>query len=181
MSEQLLPASFAAELRAIERRLHTLETTARVGLSRIQTAEVAGPDTGPALGLDTFGNLSAGPGPAVTCTTGKSALVLGSAVISLGPTATYRNLGAKISFDVSGATTIAPTFLSTDGELIFSPTPADLTGYSLLATATFVDIVTTLNPGSNIFTMKFMYTAAGSGAASTAFRNMSLVVVPLDL
>lgn len=181
MSEQLLPETIGRVLADYDRRLRNLESTARVGLSQIKTAEVAGPDTGPALSLDVFGDLSAGPGPQVTCTTGKSVLVLGSVVCSLGQTAIYRNLGVKVSYGVSGATTIAPTFLSTDGELTFTPNSANLTSYSLLATATFVDIVTTLTPGQNIFTMKFMYTAAGAGASSTPFRNMSLVVIPLDL
>ena len=175
MAEQLLPESFGRIVADLDRRLRNLESTSRVGLNQIQTSEVAGPDSGPALLTDgTYGNLSAA-GPAATVTTGVKALVIGSAVLNCGIAATYRNTGSKISYAVSGATTINPDVTSTSGQLDNGAAAA------LSVTVTFVDVVT-LTPGTNTFTMKFAYTfPTGGGAASTIFYNMSLVVVPLDV
>jgi hypothetical protein len=177
VSEQLQPETLVRLLQAIDRRLHVLETTARVGLSRIQTAETAGPDTGAALVVGgAYGDLSV-VGPEVDVTTGVKALVIGSSQIYLGPAAVYRNSLAKISYAVSGETTINPGVLSPCG--LFSHDATAATAYDS-ATVTFVDLVT-LNPGVNTFTMKYAYDGAIGGAASTPFINMVIVVIPLDL
>lgn len=164
----------------LEARIKKLELSPQNGLSRIQTSEVAGPDGNNGLALDTWGAPTGGA-PTVTCTTGKKAIVIGSAELGLQQPAVYQNLGAKIGYAVSGATTINPTSTSPSGKQYFSASAAT-SPYGLGNTVTFIDIVDVLNPGDNIFTMKIRYEwSSGGGASKSIFSNMVLVVIPVDV
>lgn len=176
MAEILQPDTLARMYDDLDRRLRNLESSPRVGLSGIAAAEVIGPASDGALLVDgIYRDLTSG-GPAVSLATGTKAIVIGSAILYLGPTAVYKNWGSGVSYRVSGATTLSPnTVFMGEGKLNF-----DGTSY-IDATVSFVDLVT-LNKGTNTFTMQFKYeTPSGGGAASTLFQNMTLVVVPLNL
>lgn len=178
MSLGSTPDNIVAYVRDLEARIKKLELSPQNGLSRIQVAEVAGPDTYSLAVLDTWIDLSGGPGPIVTCTTGKKALVVGSAELALQNQ--NKNLGAKIGYAVSGATTIVPTSTSPSGKQYFTASAAT-SPYGTGNTVTFVDLVD-LNPGDNVFTMKYRFEwSSGGGLAWSTFANMILVVIPVDV
>lgn len=160
----------------ITRRLRALEGGARSGLSKIGVAEWNSVGSMPGLIVDgSYGDPS-GVGPVVTVETGERALVLGMSTLYLGPTATYRNWQSGISYAVSGATTIVAGHLGGAREGTMSHNGAEFCSASI----GFSDLVTGLNRGTNIFSMKFMYNApSGGGAASTLFENATLIVIPL--
>lgn len=104
-------------------------------------------------------------GPSVTITTGYRALVFIGAR-SMHSSVTAAGEHAKVSYAVSGATTIA----------------ASDTWSSYRAATTsnnnrnpIVHLTSALNPGSNTFTLKYKVSAAGTGT----FDNRSITVVAL--
>lgn len=131
-----------------------------------------------------YGDLSGvtGPGdlnygPAVTVNIGNSAraLVVIGCQMQCTPTGSNDSKGA-MSFAVSGATTIAPS----DGqglvffEQISDPTPINFLNW--VFRASYMHMVTGLNPGSNTFTAKYR---ADSGSGTTAnFTDRTIVVMP---
>lgn len=109
-----------------------------------------------------YAGLVAGTGPAVTVTTGTRALVLGGAFLS------SNSIGQKswVSVAVSSATTIAATD-STALEFQVYGSNAEHRG-------TFATLFTTLNAGSNIFTMQYRVSAG-----TTTVQDRELIVIAL--
>lgn len=105
------------------------------------------------------------PGPTVTVTTGSKALVIVGADLSRD--AASATSSVRMSFAVSGATTIAAGF-STNfaGAGLWQGNGSVLTG----SRAT---LLTNLTPGSNTFTAKY-YVSAATGT----FSNRQLIVLP---
>lgn len=100
-------------------------------------------------------------GPAVTLTTGTSALVL---IISGHVGVNTTGPGSSISFAVSGATTIAA---SDDYRAI----QGGDSGYNT-SSITMLTKLTTLTAGSNTFTMKYRQTSASTG--EYAYRSITV-------
>lgn len=101
------------------------------------------------------------PGPSVTATTGERALVF----ISVGTSNTSLAGGNTVSYALTGATERDPQFstcLRFDGV-----TAGDEMSYS-----TF-DMLTTLTPGSNTFTLKYR-----NGSGTATFKNRQIAVWP---
>jgi hypothetical protein len=109
-----------------------------------------------------YGDLAAGPGPAVTITTGTQALVWINATIA--------NSGANTSaasFDMSGASTIAANNawdIQQDG------------GAGTLNRYSSCTLITGLTSGSNIFTMRYL---VSSGASTGTFSRRRIQVMGL--
>jgi hypothetical protein len=101
-------------------------------------------------------------GPTVTVTTGATALVHLSCSMSILAT----NGAALVAFDVSGATTIAPD--DTRAILMDGVAGQNFNKQGLTCH------VKNLNPGLNIFTMKYRV-----GSSTGTFKNRELVVQPL--
>ena len=101
-------------------------------------------------------------GPAVTLTTGTKALVIVSAEISQGA----NNEGGRMSFAVSGATTIA----ASDAR-----SWTHIGGSSEFARASTAVRLSTLNAGSNTFTAKY----ATYYATTASFQNREIIVIDL--
>lgn len=112
--------------------------------------------------IATYGDLAT-VGPAVTVTTGATALVIFGAQIENSTGAG----GGLMSFAVSNATTIAAP--ATANALRFMASNADERN-----AASRVNWLTTLNPGSNTFTCK--YTTPTGGTA--AFSGRDIIVIP---
>lgn len=110
-----------------------------------------------------YGDIPAGtPGPAVTVTTGTSALVGVAAKIQN----TTNSVNSKASYAVSGATTIAASD-NTAVDMQFA------TAATTTLAASRVTMQTGLTAGSNTFTMKYRVTA-GSGT----FDIRHIFVIP---
>lgn len=120
------------------------------------------PNSGTTTSTSFTATLAGTPGtnPAVTVSTGTSALVIISADIS---TATAIPAGAFMSFAVSGATTIAA-----------SDTYAAKTTGTVTVGASRVIHLTNLNAGSNVFTLQYHVTSGPTGT----YANRSITVVP---
>ncbi len=106
---------------------------------------------------------SAGTGPAVTVTSGATALVSIAAVIQNGTGSTE----TAFSYQISGATTVAA---ADEWAVRFTPFTASIRGRHGA-----LDWRTGLTPGSNTFTMVYKST---SGAATATFDDRTIVVVP---
>lgn len=106
----------------------------------------------------TYGGLDTGTGPALTVTTGVSALVWATCDLSCGTAGQT----ARATFNVSGATTIAES----DALAVRNTTNATLSGS--------VPVKVALTPGSNTFTMTYRT----SGASTSTFANRRILVMP---
>lgn len=109
----------------------------------------------------TYGDLST-VGPSVTVTTGTRAIVMTYCRIE---TATSGALAA-VSWAVSGATTRS-------GGDSYSIMISGISSNQFVAAAD-IDFITTLNAGSNTFTMKYR----SNGAATASFSNRRILVMP---
>lgn len=98
-------------------------------------------------------------GPAVTAVTGTKALCL--MTMQVGP-----SVDVIVSIAVSGATTIAANADNADNALIYTLVGGNWSGFGYF---------TTLNPGSNTFTVKYSVTGGTS-----SFLRRRLLVVPLS-
>lgn len=108
----------------------------------------------------TYANLSNSPGPEVTVETGNSAIViLGAFMEHLSLTSAYN----RMSFDVSGATTIS----ASDRYSLASQSE-----FSMVAS--YSTMLTDLSPGMNTFTAKYRVTSATGN-----FANRRMIVIPL--
>lgn len=110
----------------------------------------------------TYGDLAT-PGPAVTSNTGSSAIVFVGGRI--GPN-TGATASVKMSWDVTGATTLAASDFWSAGEVGLGTAAAVYTCRWYLATG--------LTPGSNTFTARY---AVSSGTGT--FADRSINVIPL--
>lgn len=102
-------------------------------------------------------------GPAVTVTTGTKAIVCISSTLMNSGTAFF----SAASYAVSGATTIAASdawMIRLDGHSITSPSRWGS-----------VHFQSSLNPGSNTFTMKYL----AESTSSATFANRHITVIPL--
>lgn len=106
----------------------------------------------------TYGVLDTGSGPAVTVTTGNSALVWVTCDLSCGTAGQT----ARATFNVSGSTTIAES----DSLAVRNTTNAALSGS--------VPSKVALTPGSNTFTVTYRT----SGASTSTFVNRRILVIP---
>lgn len=104
-------------------------------------------------------------GPAVTVTTGTSAIVVVTASLNNNTSGG----GARVDFEVSGATSRA----ASDATALIHVTAAANQGHR----ASAITHVTGLTPGSNIFTMKYRIPPTGGGTATINDRH--LIVIPL--
>lgn len=110
-------------------------------------------------------------GPAVTVTTGTRAIVF----IQAGVNTTSTDSSAFFSVAVTGATTIAQSDTwacimdGTQGNFNFSGNPKDQHNRRMIT-----KMFTTLNAGSNTFTMKYKV-----GSATAHFHNREIIVLPL--
>lgn len=112
--------------------------------------------------VSTYGD-PATAGPAVTVTTGTSALVIEVAQMASGAAANF----AKMSVAVSGATTLAAS-------------DSNFAGHSAGAVdivCTRAVLVTGLTAGSNTFTLKY---ANSDNATTVAFERREIIVIPQD-
>jgi hypothetical protein len=103
-------------------------------------------------------------GPAVTVTSGTSALVIVGARMSVAGTSST----GYMSFAISGATTVAASDTFSMNESSGSGTFLDGVGQS------YASVITGLNAGSNVFTAKYRVT----GNTGT-WLNRQIIVVPL--
>jgi hypothetical protein len=126
----------------------------------ISTAAVA---TSQSTASTSFTDLATA-GPAVTATTGASALVIVSSDLGSDTASAF----AQASYAVSVATTIAAT---TDRGLQFR---AGIANQSVRAS--YAHLETALTPGSNTFTMKY---ETSSGGGNATFTNRRITVVAL--
>lgn len=102
-------------------------------------------------------------GPVATCDTGTSAIVMLAGHVGNNTTSAYSTMG----YAVSGASSIAAfDMIAVDGI-------ASATGSNVLGMCG-VDLVTTLSPGTNIFTTQYK---VGSGTG--VFSNRFIAVWPL--
>lgn len=115
--------------------------------------------------LGSFQDLTT-PGPAVTVDTGTKALVWFAA--SGGDTTTATSVN-EVSVAVSGATTIAA---SINWELRIQPGTANV-----FNRVSGLHVFTTLNAGSNVFTLK--YQGANGTAGQHFFNQREILVLPL--
>jgi hypothetical protein len=102
-------------------------------------------------------------GPAVTLTTGTKALVIFTSLAY----ASALNYESRVSFAVSGSTTIAASDSNGSLRARMSNGESDATRFSV---ATFV----TLTAGSNTFTMKYK-----AGGVTSYFSNREIIVIDL--
>jgi hypothetical protein len=107
-------------------------------------------------------------GPAVTLTTGTTALVSIKCALDDGADAIFGRMG----FAVSGSTTVAATDEYSIGAKVQQIFSASAEGY-LIFGATFV--VTGLTAGSNTFTAKYKKVATASGNPLFSERTLSVV------
>jgi hypothetical protein len=110
----------------------------------------------------TYGDLVAGPGPAVTITTGTQALVWINATLANSASST-----SAASFDMTGASTIAANNawnIQQDG------------GTGTLNRYSSCTLITGLTSGSNIFTMRYL---VSSGATTGTFSRRRIQVLGL--
>jgi hypothetical protein len=126
----------------------------------ISTAAVATSQSTPSNSFTDLGTV----GPQVTVTTGASALVIVSSDLGSDTASSF----AQAAYAVSGATTIAAT---ADHGLQFR---AGIANQSVRASCAHLE--TALNPGSNIFTMKY---ETSSGGGNATFTNRRITVMAL--
>lgn len=122
--------------------------------------------TGTTQSTDFTDLTTANDGPSVTCTTGTQALVFFSAQMW----ADTSEAQIRMNYDISGDTTRQPadeTGLTIDG----------LTGTSQVVQMGQYDVAQNLNPGTNVFTLK--YAASRSSPATCSFSGRRLLVLPL--
>jgi hypothetical protein len=157
----------------VERRLRALEGGTRTGLSKMGVAEwnsVGG------FGSLVVGGAWADPlglGPVVTIETGERVLVIAMTTIYLMPQAITKATQAGISFEVSGATTIAAGYPRTRESLMSS------TSEIYISCSVSLSDLVTVNRGENTFHLMFKYAFAGGGAGLPTFENALLAVIPL--
>lgn len=116
----------------------------------------------------TYTDLSDTVGPVVTVETGSSALVIVGA--QQGPTTGVFGRAVYMSFQVSGATSIAASDAWAFGESAYPSLTAKTIGSR-------AHLVTGLTPGTNTFTAKYRI-GAGSGSVVGTFEERRLIVMP---
>lgn len=139
---------------------HFVSTAANAIAARTPQAQTVAPGTETTTNTSYTSLTSAGP--AVTVTTGTAALILLSSKMTMNTNTAEMFASAA----VSGATTVA----SSDTNSI-SMQPATAAGNSIRVSAAF--FLTSLNAGSNTFTMQYRVTA-GTGS----YDRRHLAVIP---
>lgn len=117
------------------------------------------------------------PGPAVTMTTGIAAEVtFGAQMWTNDPAGNY---SASATVEVTGATTIVAPSTSFGAQGVSASSQHNA---PTIVVAGVTRVIINLNPGVNIFTVKYQFVNAGGGGSGTTatFRNRFISVQRLD-
>ena len=187
LSMNLQPDSLGSTIADFDRRLRTLESAGRVGLSRVRAAwnTAAAPVavfdawyTGPAGAAWADDQGDSGTGyPALTLRTGRRALVLAQAFAeNIANDPTFKTFGWSLGIGIDGA---SPPSGQADRYQTHGPTSE---GNNYL---TLVHIFTQLEPGEHTFYLSTNWQANNPAAVNipqlSSNNSAFLAVLPLDL